>query len=100
MHMALDWTLRPDKRESRLHRLIIFFERLRKAAQFRDSLLINLFQPCIKAFPLALSQHGRKFQNQFIGLLDLLIPLAQLGQILLLPFQTLIFFKGNPMSYL
>src|SRR6266699_2413160 len=31
---------------------------------------------------------------------DLLISLTQLGQILLLPVQTLFLFEGNPMSYL
>jgi len=32
MHMALDRTLRPDKRQPSFHRLVIFFERLCKAA--------------------------------------------------------------------
>ncbi len=64
MNMTLNWTLRPGERESGFHRLVVFFDRLCKAAQFRDSLLFNLFQPRIKAFPLPLSQHGREFLDQ------------------------------------
>src|SRR5579859_5959582 len=98
--MALDRSLRPSQRESGLYRLIIFFERLRKAAQFGDALLFHLLEPRIKAFPLALSQHGRKFLDQFIGLSDFLIGFAELGEIFLLPLQALLLLKRDPMSYL
>lgn len=100
MHMALNRSLRPSQRESGLHRLIIFFERLRKAAQFGDALLFHLLEPSIKAFPLALSQHGGKFLDQFIRLSDLLIGFAQVRQVLLLPREALLFLKRNPMSHL
>lgn len=98
--MTLNRTLRPGERESRLHRRVIFFERLCKAAEFGDAQLFNLLEPGIKAFPLPLSQHGRKFLDEFIGLSDLLICFAELGEILLLPFQALLFFKRDPMSHL
>ena len=98
--MTLNWPLRPAEGQSSFYRLVIFVERLRKAREFREALLFHLFQPRIKAFPLALSQHGRKFLDQEIGLSDLLIPLAQLRQVLLLPLQALIFLKGDPMSHL
>jgi hypothetical protein len=57
-------------------------------------------EPRIKALSLPLSQHARKFLDQQIGLADLLIRFAELGKILLLPLQALIFLKGDPMSYL
>ena len=98
MDMALRRPLRPREREPGLHSVIVFFERLRKAAQFGDALLFDLFQPCIKAFPFPLTQHGRKLLDEFVGLADLLIRFAELAEVLLLPLQALIFLKGNPMS--
>ena len=97
MNMAFNRSLRPAQREPRFYRLVVFFERLCEAAEFSNSLLVNLLEPPIKAVTLSLSQHRRTFLDQFIGLTDLLIGLTQLGQILLLPLQTLLFLKGNPM---
>ncbi len=74
------------------------FERLGKATLFGDSLLVNLFQPLIKAFPFSLSQHRRKFLGQFIDLSDFLISFTEVNDMLLLPFQSLVFLKGDSMS--
>ncbi|HEY6407672.1 MAG TPA: hypothetical protein VIY29_09420, partial [Ktedonobacteraceae bacterium] len=83
--------VRPGKCKAGLHRLIIFFERLRKAAQFGGALLFDLFEPRIKAFSFALSQHRRKFLDQFIGFSNFLSGFAELGERLLLPLQALLF---------
>ena len=98
MNMVLNRPLRPGKRESCLHSVIVFFERLCKAAQFGHALLFDLFQPCIKTFPFPLTQHGRKFLDEFVGLADLLIRFAKLAEVLHLPLRALLFLKGNPMS--
>ena len=76
MHMALDRTLRPSQGKPGLHRLVVFLERLGKAAEFRNTLLFYLSQLGIKAFPFPFAQHGGKFLDEFIGLADLLVSFA------------------------
>ena len=98
--MTLNGSLRPSKRESCFYSLVIFFERLCKAAEFGNALLFHLFQPRIKAFPFPLSQHGREFLDQLIGLGNFWISRTQLCEILLLPLQPLLFFQGDPVSHL
>src|SRR4051812_39471822 len=100
MNIPLYRSLSPGERESSFDSIIIFFERLCKATEFGDALLFHRMEPGIKAFPLPLSQHGRKCLNQEVGLSDLLIGFAQLGQMFLLPLQELLFLTGNPMSHL
>jgi hypothetical protein len=100
MYMSLDRSLRPGERQSGFDRIIIFFERLRKVTEFGDPLQFHLLQPSIKVFSLALSQHAGKFLDERVCLSDLLIGFAEVGQMLLLPLQALIFLTGNPMSHL
>lgn len=100
MDMPLDHTLAPNERETSFHRIIIPPESLSKALEFRYALLFNAIEPHIQLFSSPFSQHGREFLDQFIGLSNLPISLAQLIQIRLLPFQALLFFEGHPMGYL
>ena len=88
MHVTFDGPCDQNSVSPALTAVVVFFERLCEVAEFCDSLLFGLLEPGIKAFPLPLSEHARKFLDQFVGLSDLLICLTQLCQVLLLPLQT------------
>jgi hypothetical protein len=76
------------------------FNRLGKVFEFLRPLFLNLLEPGIQALSISLPQHRRKAGDELIRFSNLLISLTQLGQILLLPVQTLLFFKSDPMSNL
>ena len=63
-------------------------------------MLLHPFEPLIQAFALSLPQHAGAFLDQLVGLGNLWVFLAELGQLALLPLQTLFFFEGHPMSNL
>jgi len=74
------------------------FNRLRKVLEFSYALCFDLLEPGIQALSLSFPQHAGKVGDEFRRLLDLLISFTQLGQVLLLPVQTLLFFKSHPMG--
>ncbi len=100
MHLTLDLPLTPLQSEASFHRIVVFFQPIGKTLEFGDPLFLHSIKPLIEAFALSLSQHGGEFLDEFICLSDLLISLTQLSQVRLLPFQTLILFKGDPMGHL
>src|SRR6266571_4750893 len=79
---------------------LALFNRLRKVLEFWWPLFLDLLEPGIQAFSLSLPQHRSKVSDELIRLSNLLISLTQLGQILLLPVQALLFFQRDPMSHL
>ena len=98
MHVALNGTLRPNQREFGFDRIVVPFERLSEAAQFRVTGFFGLLEPGIQTVCLPLTEHARKFLDQFIRRWNLLICLTQLCQVLLLPLQALLFLQRDPMS--
>src|SRR5260370_1095665 len=60
--------------------------------------VLNLLKPGIQALSLSLPEHDGKVGDELMHPLDLLISFPQLGQVFLLPVQTLLFFKSNPMG--
>ena len=100
MHLPFGLPVAPREGKPCFHRLIILFESLSKALEFSYPLVLHPFELLIQAFALSLSQHTGEFLDQFVGLGNLRVFLTELGQIALLPLQTLFFFKDHPMSNL
>ena|SRR5437588_860723 len=100
MHLALGLTIAPLQGEASFHRVVVSFHSLSKVCEFCWPLFLDLLEPGIQAFSLSLAQHRRKVSDELIRFSNLLISFTQLGQVLLLPVQTLLFFKSNPMGHL
>jgi hypothetical protein len=100
MHLALRLAVAPCEGEASFHRIVIFFQSESLALKFRDALFLYAFEPLIQACAPWLPQHSGELLDQLIGLGNLRIFLAELGQVALLPPQTLVFFKSDPMSHL
>jgi hypothetical protein len=100
MHLALGLTIAPLQGEASFHRIVVSFQPLSKVCEFWWPLFLDLLEPGIQAFSLSLPQHRSKVRDELIRLSNLLISFTQLGQILLLPVQALLFFKRDPMSHL
>src|SRR5712692_2129347 len=100
MHLSLHLTLTPFQRQASFHSIVIFFQSIGEALEFGHALFFHPIEPRIEAFAPSLSQHGGEILDENRGLGNLVISLTQLSQVLLLPFQALIFFKGDPMSHL
>ena len=100
MNLPLHLTLAPFQGESSFDRIIVFFERLRKTLQFRNSLLFNQLEPGVQLLTLPLSKHGREVLDLLRGVCNFLICLAETLEIVFLPIEALLLFKGDPMSHL
>src|SRR5258708_8919607 len=100
MHLPFGLPVAPREGKTCFHRLIILLESPPQSSGVLLPLGSPPFEPLIQAFALSLPQHAGKFLDQLVGLGNLRVLLAELGQIALLPLQTLFFFKGHPMSNL
>ena len=100
MHLALGLTIAPLQGEASFHRIVVSFQSLSKVCEFWWPLFFDLLEPGIQAFSLSLPQHSSKVSDELLRLSNLLISFPQLGQVLLLPVQTLLFCKSNPMGHL
>ena len=100
MHLALGLTIAPLQGKASFHRIVVSFQSLSKVLEFWCALVPRpsgaRHPGVLLVVPAAcVVQVG----DEFIRLLNLLISFTQLGQVLLLPVQTLLFFKGNPMGH-
>ena len=99
MYLAFRLTIAPLQRKASFYCIVVSFQPLSKILEFSYALYFDLLEPGIQARSLPFPQHAGKVGDEFMRLLDLLISFTQLGQVLLLPVQTLLFFKGNPMGH-
>ena len=100
MYLALGLTVAPLQRKASFYRIVVSFQPLSKILEFSYALYFDLLKPDIQALSLSFPQHAGKVSDEFMSLLDLWISFTQLGHVLLLPVQTLLLFKGNPMGHL
>ena len=99
MYLAFRLAIAPLQRKASFYRIVVSFQPLSKILEFSYALYFDPLKPGIQALSLSFPQHAGKVGDEFMSLLDLLISFTQLGQVLLLPVQTLLFLKGNPMGH-
>jgi hypothetical protein len=100
MNMPLHRPLTPFERQPGFHGIVVSFQALSKVLEFCYSVCFDRIEPGIQALSLSLPQHAGKVSDEVTRLLDLSISFTQLDQVLLLPIETLLFLKDDPMSHL
>ena len=98
MNMSLNGPLGLNQREPCFHGIVVSLESPPQNFAVQRPLLFHLLEPGVQLFALPFSQHRSEELDHFIRLGNLLVRLAEAGQVLFLPIKTLFLFKRDSVS--